>query len=86
MKVKLVLLFVTVAVLFSLSSVSFADQYKRGSEDDYPGRILAYVVHPFGMALEYAVTRPVHWITKQTELNKVFGSDNTFEDKSFVWE
>jgi hypothetical protein len=38
------------------------------------------------MAAEYAITRPIHWITKQVNLNKLFGSKNTYEDNSFVWE
>jgi hypothetical protein len=86
MKVKVGIVALLLVTFFILSSFSYADNYKRGKEDDHIVRILAYAVHPFGMAVEYTVTRPIHWITKQVHLNKIFGSDNTFEDKSFVWE
>ena len=86
MKIKLVLVAFLLVVMFSLTSVSFADNYKRLSEDDHALRIVAYVFHPIGMAAEYAITRPVHWITKQVTLNKIFGSKNEYDDVSFVFE
>ena len=85
MKSRIMLGFLVVA-LFSCASLGFSNDYERLGEDDHPLRIAAYVLHPAGVAIEYAVTRPIHWFTKQTELNKVFGSDNTYEDVSFVWE
>jgi len=85
MKAKVVLVGILAVVLFTLTTACFASDYKRGT-DDNPVRILAYAVHPVGMAAEYVVTRPIHWITKQIHLNKVFGSKNKFDDVSFKWE
>ena len=86
MKTKLVLILTLAAAFMVLSSVATADDYERG-EDDCPIRILAYVVHPVGMLAEYTITRPVHWVTKQIHLNKVFGNkDDTYQDASFKWE
>lgn len=82
MKCKLLLIIVAVLIL---STFSFGTDYKR-SKDDNPVRIAAYVVHPFGMAAEYLITRPIHWVVKQTDLDKVFGSKHKPEDISFVWE
>jgi hypothetical protein len=82
---KLLLIILAVLILSTFSTVSFGRDYKRG-KDDNPVRILAYVVHPVGMAAEYLITRPIHWVVKQTDLNKVFGSEHKPEDVSFVWE
>jgi len=85
MRAKFILVGLLIAVFFVLTLVSGAADYKRGA-DDNPVLILSYVAHPIGMAAEYLVARPIHWITKQVNLNKIFGSKNTTEDKSFVWE
>jgi len=82
---KLILAGLIVTIFLSLASVTNAADYKRG-QDDNPVLIASYIVHPIGMAAEYAITRPIHWITKQVNLNKLFGSKNTYEDNSFVWE
>ena len=82
---KLMLAVLIVTIFVGLASVSSAADYKRGF-DDNPVLIASYIVHPIGMAAEYAITRPIHWITKQVNLNKLFGTKNTYEDKSFVWE
>jgi hypothetical protein len=86
MKAKLLLIGLVMICIISLGSASFAEDYDRGGDDDCHVRLAAYVVHPFGMAAEYVITRPIHWITKQVHLNKIFGSKNTFEDTSFKWE
>jgi len=85
MRAKFILVGLLIVVFFVLTSVSIASDYKRGV-DDNPVLILSYVANPIGVAAEYLITRPVHWITKQVNLNKVFGSKNKPEDKSFVWE
>lgn len=85
MRAKFILVGLLIAVFFVLTSIAGAADYKRGA-DDNPVLLLSYVVHPIGVAAEYLVTRPIHWITKQVNLNKVFGSKNISEDKSFVWE
>jgi len=85
MKRKVLLIAFILVLFFVFSSPSFARDYKRG-KDDNPWRIAAYIVHPFGMALDYGVARPIHWVVKQTNLNKVFGSEHKPEDVSFVWE
>lgn len=85
MKRKLLLIVLVIFVLSIFSSVSYGRDYTRG-KDDNPVRVVAYIVHPFGMALDYAIMRPVHWVVKQTDLNKVFGSKHKPEDISFVWE
>jgi len=49
--------------------------YYDGYDDSqsHPLRIAAYAVHPIGFALEWLVTRPIHALVSQPELEKVFG-------------
>jgi hypothetical protein len=39
----------------------------------HPFRIIGYIVHPVGYALEWAIFRPIHWFVAQPSLVKVFG-------------
>jgi hypothetical protein len=49
-----------------------ADSYdpKRAG---HPLRILAYIVHPFGVALDYLIFRPAHWVVSHEPLDDIFG-------------
>ena len=38
-----------------------------------PLRLLAFAVYPFGFAAEWLVTRPIHFIVSQPQLENVFG-------------
>jgi len=85
MKGHVVLIGLLLVAFLALGMTSQAADYRRGT-DDNPVLIASYVAHPIGMAAEYLIARPAHWITKQIHLNKLFGTKNTYEDKSFVWE
>jgi hypothetical protein len=61
-----------------------ADSYSRGNSD-HPLRYVAYALHPLGIAVEYAVLRPVHWLVSRRHLDVVFGHDPTPTDTYFVW-
>lgn len=39
----------------------------------HPLRLAAYAVHPVGFALEWLVTRPIHFLVSQPRLERVFG-------------
>ena len=49
--------------------------YYDGYDDSqsHPLRIAAYAVSPVGYALEWLVTRPIHALVSQPELEKIFG-------------
>ena len=63
-----------VAVLAFLVAPASAyyDQYDD-YEDSHPLRIAAYPVHAAGYAIQWLVTRPIHALVSQPELNPVFG-------------
>ncbi|NQU43265.1 OmpA family protein [bacterium] len=73
MKLKLAALLLGSALLFQLVPVQ-ANDYDRNDTDN-PIRLVAYVLHPFGVALEWAVMRPVHWLAHQSGFSYVMGHE-----------
>jgi|SRR5581483_11175561 len=49
--------------------------YYDGYDDSqaHPLRLAAYALHPVGYALEWLVTRPIHAVVSQPELERIFG-------------
>jgi hypothetical protein len=41
----------------------------------HPLRIAAYVLHPVGVILDYAIFRPFYWIGSHEPLRTLFGQD-----------
>jgi hypothetical protein len=41
--------------------------------DSHPLRIVAYAVHPVGYAVQWLVTRPIHALVSQPDLQPIFG-------------
>lgn len=70
----------------SLAAPSMAHRYERATNDN-PFRLLAYAGHPIGLAAEYIVMRPIHWVVSQPHLDIVFGHQpSTKEDGTyFEW-
>ena len=87
MRKKLALLWLVAALTVCFAPAASAHQYDRDNSDMWL-RYVAYALHPVGIALEYGVTRPIHWVVSQPHLNIVFGHKVT-EDVSynyFEWE
>jgi len=55
-----------------------ADEYDV-DEAGHPLRILAYIGHPIGVALDYLILRPAHWVGSQEPFRTIFGHN---EDES----
>jgi len=81
------LICITLALVFvsTLAVPAWAHDYDRGDSDHWL-RQLAYVVHPIGVALEYGVTRPIHWVVSRPNACIIFGHDPRPEDTYFVWK
>jgi len=71
--------------LLALPALSQAHSYDR-DDSDYPLRYVAYAVNPIGIAVEYGVLRPIHWIVSQPSLCIIFGHVPREGDETFVWE
>ena len=41
----------------------------------HPLRIVAYVLHPIGVAIEYLILRPAHWLVSQEPMETLFGHE-----------
>ena len=74
-------------LLVSFATMAFAHEYDR-DDSDYPLRYIAYAAYPFGLAVEYAVLRPIHWAVSQPKWCKIFGHEprKGEEDSYFEFE
>ena len=52
-----------------------ADEYDS-SNAGHPVRIVAYVLHPVGVLLDYLLLRPAHWIVSQEPMSTIFGHED----------
>jgi len=67
---------VIMALVLALTApTAQADEYEA-DRAGHPVRILAYVLHPFGVALDYLVFRPAHWVGHQEPFKTLFGHDD----------
>jgi hypothetical protein len=60
------------AVVLVASSAARADEYDP-QRAGHPVRIVAYVLHPIGVAVDYLVLRPAHWVGSHEPLRTIFG-------------
>jgi hypothetical protein len=61
-----------VASLMLVASPAVSDEYEPHSAG-HPLRIAGYVLHPVGMALDYLIFRPAHWIGSKGPMRAIFG-------------
>jgi hypothetical protein len=52
-----------------------ADEYDP-QEAGHPLRVFAYVLHPVGVALDYLIFRPAHWLGHHEPIRTIFGHEN----------
>lgn len=84
MKQRLLGILLLCAFLTMVGAPALAHDYDS-DDSDYPLRYAAYVVHPVGIAAEYLVLRPIHWIVSRPNLCVIFGHDPRPQDKYFEW-
>lgn len=41
--------------------------------ESHPFRVLAYLLNPVGVALEWVIFRPLHWVVSQPNTAPIFG-------------
>ncbi|MCP4906088.1 MAG: hypothetical protein GY910_14015 [bacterium] len=63
------------ALVMAMASPVAADEY-GSSEAGHPLRIVAYVLHPIGLALDYLLLRPAHWLVSQEPFKTAFGHED----------
>jgi hypothetical protein len=63
-----------VALVLALASPAAADEYDA-RRAGHPLRMVAYALHPIGVALDWLVFRPGHWVVHQPVMSHIFGHD-----------
>jgi hypothetical protein len=53
-----------------------ADDYEP-SRAGHPLRVIAYLLHPVGVALDYLVMRPAHWLGSQEPTRTIVGHEES---------
>jgi hypothetical protein len=62
------------ACFAALATPALADEYDR-HRAGHPLRVVAYVLHPIGTALDWLLFRPAHWVGSQPVVRDIFGHD-----------
>ena len=62
------------ALLALASSPALADDYDP-LDAGHPLRVVAYLLHPVGVALDLLIFRPAHWLGGQPGLAQLFGHE-----------
>ena len=72
MEWKKSLVAVSTALALAVPLSAYSGEYDD-FEDSHPLRIVAYPVHAVGYAMEWLITRPIHTLVSQPDLQPVFG-------------
>ena len=64
----------TVAAALTIALPALADDYDDRTSG-HPLRIVAYVVHPIGVILDYLIFRPFHWVGSHEPFSTLFGHE-----------
>ncbi len=64
-----------VALALALSSPAAADEYDS-SNAGHPIRLIAYALYPVGVAIDYLLLRPAHWLVSYEPLKTIFGHED----------
>ena len=60
------------AVAMLTASPVLADEYDEDSAG-HPLRLVAYILYPVGVAIDYLIMRPAHWLVSQEPMKTVCG-------------
>jgi len=64
-----------VLLVIGLASPAAADEYDEENAG-HPLRVIAYVLHPVGMVIDYVLMRPAHWLVSYEPLKTLFGHED----------
>jgi hypothetical protein len=64
-----------VALVLALASPAAADEYDAQNAG-HPVRMLAYALHPVGVAIDYLIMRPAHWLVSFEPMKTIFGHED----------
>ena len=58
----------------AIGSAARADEYDPKDAGN-PVRIVAYVLHPLGVAFDYLLMRPARWVVNREPFRTIFGNE-----------
>jgi hypothetical protein len=61
-----------VAAVLAVAGPARADDYDPGRAG-HPLRLIAYALHPVGVAIDYLLMRPAHWLVEKEPARTIFG-------------
>ncbi len=64
----------TIAFALTTALPALADEYDD-QRSGHPLRIVAYLVHPIGVFLDYLNFRPFHWVGNHEPFSTIFGHE-----------
>ena len=63
------------ALLAGMAAPAVADPYEP-ERAAHPMRGVAYLLHPFGVLLDYVFVRPAHWLVSREPFATIFGHED----------
>jgi len=72
LRMRKMLLLCVVSLGLAIAGPAMADEYDA-KQAGHPLRIVAYVLHPVGVTLDYLLMRPAHWAVSHEPLRTFFG-------------
>ena len=66
---------VALASVTLAATPALADDYDPDAAG-HPLRIVAYVLHPVGVLIDYLIMRPAHWIAGHEPITTIVGHDD----------
>lgn len=64
------------ALVVALSSApAVAEEYESG-DSGHPLRLVAYLLHPVGVVLDYVIMRPAYWVGSHQPFKTLFGHED----------
>jgi hypothetical protein len=71
----LITIALSLTLWISSASLAQADSYDP-TMSGHPLRIIAYVLHPVGVVLDYLIMRPAHWVGSQEPVKTLVGHED----------
>jgi len=69
------LLAVSMSMSMSMANPAAADEYDAENAG-HPLRIVAYILHPVGVVIDYLLLRPAHWLGSHEPFKTAFGHED----------
>ena len=67
-------LLLSILLVSAVATPALSDEYDS-SMAGHPLRIVAYVLHPVGVVIDYLILRPAHWLVGLEPMQTIFGHE-----------